>query len=132
MTDLMKIQPLKHVEKEWGYEDWLTNSPEYCTKVLSLNKGFRCSLHHHEIKDETFYIVKGRVLIEKELDIIQEAILLPGDAVRIFPGMKHRFSGLEDSVILEASTHHEDSDSYRVEGQLSGRVPEKIMWRYSK
>jgi mannose-6-phosphate isomerase-like protein (cupin superfamily) len=132
MIDLMKIQPIKHVEKKWGYEDWLTNSPGYCTKVLGLKKGLRCSLHSHETKDETFYIVLGRVLIEKELDIIREAILLPGDAVRIMPRTKHRFSGLEDSLIIEASTHHEDSDSYRVEGQLSGKVPEEIMEKYKK
>jgi hypothetical protein len=29
--------------------------------------------------------------------------------------MVHRFSGLEDSEIIEFSTHHEDEDSYRQE-----------------
>jgi len=34
--------------------------------------------------------------------------------------MKHRFTGLENSEIMEFSTHHEDEDSYRDE--LSGKV----------
>jgi quercetin dioxygenase-like cupin family protein len=59
-----------------------------------------------------------------------EKIIKQGDAVRINPGVKHRFSGLEDSTIIEISTHHEDSDSYREEGQLSGDVPKKIMEKY--
>jgi mannose-6-phosphate isomerase-like protein (cupin superfamily) len=118
---------VKRVEKEWGYEKWLTNTSKYCTKELGLKKGWRCSLHYHRIKDETFYIVRGKVLMEAGKQI---EILCPGDAVRIPRGMKHRFSGLEESIILESSTHHEDSDSYRIEGELSGRVPEKIMKKF--
>lgn len=33
-------------------------------KILTLKKGFRCSLHTHKIKDETFYILDGEVLME--------------------------------------------------------------------
>ncbi len=43
-----------------------------------------------------------------------------GDRLLIEPGMKHPFTGLEDSEIFEFSPHHEDSDSYRDEA--SGRV----------
>ena len=47
-------------------------------------------------------------------------IMLPGHSILIEPNTKHRFTGLEDSEIMEFSTHHEDSDSYRDE--LSGKV----------
>jgi quercetin dioxygenase-like cupin family protein len=47
-------------------------------------------------------------------------IMHPGDAFLIEPNTKHRFTGLEDSEIIEFSTHHEDSDSYRDE--VSGKV----------
>ena len=47
-------------------------------------------------------------------------IMLPGSSILIEPNTKHRFTGLEDSEIMEFSTHHEDSDSYRDE--LSGKV----------
>src|SRR5580765_7724369 len=104
------------VTKEWGEERWIVNR-DYCGKLLILKKGFRCSLHYHKIKDETFYVSKGRVLMECAG---KKRIMTPGDSLLIQPGMKHRFTGLEDSEIIEFSTHHEDADSYRDE--VSGRV----------
>ncbi|MFH1642687.1 MAG: cupin domain-containing protein [Nanoarchaeota archaeon] len=97
------------IKKVWGYEELIVNR-EYCGKKLVLKKGFRCSIHHHKIKDETFYIIKGKVLIELNN---KKQILVPGDSVLIKPGEKHRFTGLEYSEIIEFSTHHKDSDSYR-------------------
>src|SRR3989338_8144132 len=106
----------KEVPKVWGKEVWIVNK-DYCGKKLVLNKGYRCSIHHHKIKDETFYIIKGKVLLEANN---KSAIMLPGDSILIEPKTKHRFTGLEDSEIIEFSTHHEDSDSYRDE--LSGKI----------
>ena len=48
--------PMKHVDKGWGYERWVVNSPEYCGKLLYFNKGKRCSWHYHKAKDEVFYL----------------------------------------------------------------------------
>lgn len=62
----------------------------------------------------------------------REKIMAEGDAVRIKPNTKHRFSGLVDSVIIEISTHHEESDSYRVEGELSGDIPEEIIKKFGE
>jgi len=123
----MEEQKTTEVKKEWGKEIWMVNNGLYCGKKLIINKGKRCSLHHHREKDETFYLDKGKILIEigKEEKIMRE-----GEAVRIKPGTNHRYSGLEDSVLIEISTHHEDSDSYRVEGQLSGDVSKEIMEAY--
>jgi len=118
---------VKNVEKLWGKEVWMANEEKYCGKRLYLTKGKRCSLHFHKNKDETFYIESGKVLMEIEGEV---RILNPGDFVKIIPGVKHRFSGLEDSLIIEISTFHEDSDSYRVEGQLSGDIPEEIKKKY--
>ena len=101
----------KIVKKLWGHEEWIVNR-DYCGKKLVLKKGLRCSVHHHKNKDETFYIIKGKVLIELDKE---KKVMLPGDSILIEPGTKHRFTGLEDSEIIEFSTHHEDSDSYRDE-----------------
>jgi quercetin dioxygenase-like cupin family protein len=106
----------KIVPKVWGSEEWIVNR-DYCGKKLTLNKGFRCSMHYHKNKDETFYILSGKVLLEIGM---QKNIMLPGDSMLIKPGQKHRFTGLENSEIMEFSTHHEDSDSYRDE--VSGKV----------
>ena len=107
---------MKTVPKVWGEERWLVNK-NYCGKLLILNKGYRCSLHYHKQKDETFYINKGKVLMELNG---QQYVMLPGDVQEIKPCEKHRFTGLEDSEIIEFSTHHEDSDSYREE--IAGQV----------
>ena len=103
----------KEVQKSWGKEIWIVNG-SYCGKILVLNKGYRCSLHHHKNKDETFYVSKGKVLIElEEHGKLEKAVMNEGESLRVMPGQKHRFTGLEESKIIEFSTHHEDSDSYR-------------------
>jgi len=102
---------MKKITKIWGEEHWLANE-EFCCKKLLVSEGYMCSLHYHKIKDELFYVVYGKVKIELN-DIIK--ILKAGDWVRVKPEDKHRFSGLEDSLIIESSTHHIEEDSYRIE-----------------
>ena len=103
--------------KVWGEEQWIVNR-DYCGKKLILKKGFRCSIHHHKIKDEMFYVLSGKVLIEVDGE---NRVLNPGDRQLIEPNVKHRFTGLQDSDIMEFSTHHMEEDSYRDEP--SGEVP---------
>ena len=100
------------VPKIWGYEKWMENNDKYCSKILSLNKGYQCSLHYHKEKDETFLIKSGHVRLEMGDEVIH---MREGNFVRIPPGTKHRFTGIEDSMILEISTHHDEADSYRLE-----------------
>jgi len=107
---------MKKVNKVWGEEKWIVNR-DYCGKVLILNKGFKCSMHKHKIKDETFYMNKGKILLEYGDD---KSIMYPGDVQLIEPGVYHSFTGLEDSEIIEFSTHHRDDDSYRKDS--SGKV----------
>lgn len=125
----MKFEEVKIVAKEWGREIWMANTELYCGKILELKQGKRCSLHFHKNKDETFYIQKGMVLMEINGE---KKVMAEGEAVRIKPNTKHRFSGLKDSLIIEISTHHEDADSYRQEGELSGDVPEEVMEEFNK
>jgi mannose-6-phosphate isomerase-like protein (cupin superfamily) len=104
---------LKQVDKTWGYEVWLENNELYCGKILHCFKDKWSSqgkYHYHKIKDETFYVLKGKVI----LDINGwHHYLNKGDKIRIQPNTKHRFiSKVKESEILEISTHHEDSDSY--------------------
>jgi quercetin dioxygenase-like cupin family protein len=108
--------PTHKVPKVWGEEHWIVNR-EYCGKKMVLKKGHRCSLHFHKNKDEVFYVTAGRILLELGDG---ERIMEPGDHHHVPPGVEHRFWGLEDSEIVEFSTHHEDSDSYRIPGEPSG------------
>jgi len=74
-------------------------------------------MHYHKNKDETFFLIDGRILLEYGSE---QRVMIPGESQRIEPEVLHRFTGLDDSRIVEFSTHHEESDSYRLEGQLSG------------
>jgi quercetin dioxygenase-like cupin family protein len=98
--------------KAWGSEDWIVNSDRYCGKILTLRQGWQCSLHHHPIKDETLYLMSGKVRFELDGRAID---MQPGDWVRVWPGSLHRFTGIEDSVIVEFSTHHDEADVVRLE-----------------
>ena len=55
----------------------------------------------------------------------QILFLEPGNILDIEPGVEHRFIGLTDASIVEFSTHHEDSDSYR-------SVPSKQIGKYHR
>ena len=115
------MEKVKFVKKVWGSEEWLANTDAYCGKILTLNPGFSCSYHYHKKKDETFYVLVGRVyiLLEKK-----DIILNMGDSQRILPGERHKFASLDGvSKLIEISTHHEDSDSYRI--KESRRVPDE-------
>ena len=107
------------VAKGWGYEKWIVNRDDYCGKLLFMNKGKRLSWHYHEKKTETFYINSGDVLLmygysdDIKSCIMQE--LHRGDIFHVPVGLRHRLVALSDAEIFEFSTHHEDSDSIRVE-----------------
>lgn len=126
--DMMVIRPEVH-PKVWGEEHWVVNG-DYCGKKLILNKKFRCSLHEHRHKDETFYVIKGCVSVEEHVGVLGWTILKPGDAYRVHPGAIHRFNGLEDSEIIEFSTFHDEDDSYRIEE--SGEIPDDLFHRMLK
>jgi quercetin dioxygenase-like cupin family protein len=106
------------VEKGWGYEKWIVNTQEYCGKILHVEKGKRCSWHYHRLKDETFYVQSGRVIVFiGEDDAEDKAVMLtlePGDSLHIPPDTRHFFFALKDTDIFEFSTHHEDNDSIRI------------------
>jgi mannose-6-phosphate isomerase-like protein (cupin superfamily) len=118
------------VEKAWGREIIIANRA-FCGKVMQLRRGFRCSMHYHREKDETFLVTAGKVRVEigqpgtAEHDArtrrLQVVVLSPGHSIDVPPLTLHRFTGLEDSEFVEFSTHDEPEDSYRVEP--SGPVP---------
>ncbi|MFQ5843697.1 MAG: cupin domain-containing protein, partial [Planctomycetota bacterium] len=111
------------VRKAWGEEHWIVNRG-YCGKKLLLKKGMRCSLHRHPVKEETFHVESGVVLLELEG---AESLLRAGDTVHIPTGALHRFSGLAESVILEISTRHSDGDCIRE--TESGPIPDDLLAR---
>ena len=72
----------------------------YCGKFIFMFAGQTCPSHHHRIKHETFFIVKGRV--EMELSG-RRRILSQGDRLVVDQNCKHAFTALENSLVLESS-----------------------------
>jgi quercetin dioxygenase-like cupin family protein len=112
------IQPCNYVKKGWGYEVWICNFPDYCGKILGFNKDKKCSWHYHKIKDEVLYVAEGQILLRYGWsDDIEKAIslrLMEGMSFHITTGLRHQMQAVEDSKVIEFSTHHEDSDSIRI------------------
>ena len=109
---------IKLVHKGWGFEKWIVNNEEYCGKLLYFVKGKKCSYHYHKIKDETFYVQSGKILLrygdDDDYDNAKEIILNPGDKFHIYRGLRHQMEAIEDTEMFEFSTQHFESDSYRV------------------
>jgi len=72
----------------------------YCGLFMFLFAGQNCPMHHHRVKHETFFIVKGRV--EMELDG-KTFLMKRGDTLVVNRNAKHQFTALEDCLILECS-----------------------------
>ncbi|OGJ46607.1 hypothetical protein A2229_05160 [Candidatus Peregrinibacteria bacterium RIFOXYA2_FULL_33_7] len=92
--------------KPWGKEIWFAHTDKYAGKILILKKGHRYSLQYHEKKQETQYLLKGKIKfsIGKDQNNLQEIILNPGDKIDVTPPIIHRAEALEDSEIFEVST----------------------------
>jgi mannose-6-phosphate isomerase-like protein (cupin superfamily) len=105
----------KH-KKDWGYEDWLHNSKDYCGKILTVFQDKSSSWHYHKLKNETFYIQSGIILLEIiDNDICKTYKMQKGDIFDISKGTKHRFTGLSKvAKVFEVSTQHFDDDSIKV------------------
>ena len=105
------------IPKGWGKEIVFENNDMYCGKILVFKKGCKFSMHYHMNKDETWYVQSGEFMyrwINTETAETQELLLKPGWVARQKPGQPHQLEALSDGEIFEVSTHHEDSDSYRV------------------
>jgi mannose-6-phosphate isomerase len=111
------------VKKPWGYEIWYAWTDQYVGKIIHVDTGHRLSLQYHVEKDETSYLLKGRMLLTKgpDPDNLTVVEIGPGHQWRNRPGEIHTIEALEDSDVLEVSTPHLDDvvrlqDSYGREG----------------
>lgn len=104
------------MEKPWGYEVWWAQTDVYAGKLLHVNAGHRLSLQLHREKDESSYVLSGRLLLTRgaSAESLREEEIGPGFAWRVAPGTVHSIEAIEDSVVLEVSTPHLD-DVVRLE-----------------
>jgi D-beta-D-heptose 7-phosphate kinase/D-beta-D-heptose 1-phosphate adenosyltransferase len=123
------------IPKGWGWEEIIVNS-EYCGKKMFVKEQHRCSIHKHEVKDEVIMVWNGLVYFETgdSPDHLIGHWMKDNERVHLMPGTWHRFTGIQDTMLIEFSTHHEDEDSIRhIKG---GKIGEdefrKILSEYVK
>jgi mannose-6-phosphate isomerase-like protein (cupin superfamily) len=114
----------RRTDKPWGHELLWALSEQYAGKILFVSAGESLSLQFHNEKDESWYVLEGRAKLElgdAGQGLLNEAVMVAGDAFRYTPGTVHRVTALEDTRILEVSTPHLDDvvrleDAYGREG----------------
>jgi mannose-6-phosphate isomerase-like protein (cupin superfamily) len=106
----------RRVDKPWGYELIWAHTDRYAGKLLVVETGKRLSLQLHRVKDESIYLVAGklRLYLENDDGEIATRDMDPGDYSRIPVGRRHRFEAIERAEILEVSTPELD-DVVRIE-----------------
>ena len=107
-------------KKEWGSE-YVLPSNGYTTKIMEIKPGFKCSLHFHRNKNETFILVQGQLHIEfYKPDSTKHTHLLtkPLSSLILPQCTPHTFSVPKDqegpSIFLESSTEDDRNDNYRL------------------
>ena len=100
---------IKKIEKPWGHELIWANKEKYVGKMQYIEKGHKLSRQYHEQKDETIYVLEGKLVLEigsaeTEKDLVR-IIMSPGASRRITPGTIHRFCAPSDGcTLIEVST----------------------------
>jgi len=92
-------------------EFWVANEEEagYCGKFLYVNDGQTCPYHNHDVKHETFFVLKGQVRMVIDGG---EKVLQQGDALVMPPGQRHSFTGVGPALLLEVSMPSTQGDNF--------------------
>ena len=113
----------RRVPKPWGHELIWAHTDRYVGKVLVIEAGKRLSLQRHEVKDESIYVLSGRLrlLLEDDAGKVLTEELGPGDHRRVETGRVHRYEAIERVELMEVSTPELDDvvrleDDYGREG----------------
>jgi mannose-6-phosphate isomerase-like protein (cupin superfamily) len=131
--------------KTWGRERVVDSNARYAGKILEVTvPGQACSIHYHKLKTETFYVLKGRLVLEifdrvavtaptpVPLQVNRKFIfcLHPKENIHLNPGIPHRFwmaDAAEPVEVFEFSSPDSPEDSYRIEpaGPAPNVLPEQ-------
>lgn len=111
------------VPKPWGHELIWAHTDRYVGKILVIEAGKRLSLQYHERKDESIYVISGRLRLHlaDETGVVRTEELGPGEFRRVLTGRVHRYEAIERVELCEVSTTELDDvvrleDDYGREG----------------
>jgi mannose-6-phosphate isomerase-like protein (cupin superfamily) len=106
----------RRVDKPWGHELIWAETDRYAGKILVIETGRRLSLQYHRRKQESIYVLSGRLrfFLEGEDGEVRAEELKAGDARTVPVGRVHRFESIQRVELVEVSTPELD-DVVRVE-----------------
>ncbi|HEU4918493.1 MAG TPA: cupin domain-containing protein [Candidatus Limnocylindrales bacterium] len=106
----------RRVDKPWGHELIWAHTDRYAGKVIVIETGRRLSLQLHHRKEESIYVMSGRLRLHLEDDAgaMAQHDLGPGDHANVPVGRRHRFEALERVTLIEVSSPELD-DVVRLE-----------------
>ena len=113
---------IRTVPKPWGHETIWAVTDQYVGKILHIKAGHSLSVQYHTLKDETIYLLSGKLIYRVwEGETPVEVDLQVGQAFRNSPGTVHQMEAETDCDVLEVSTPHLDDvvrlkDMYGREG----------------
>ena len=104
-------------EKPWGYTwHWHTNSIVH-GKQITIYEGHRTSLKYHKVKNEVFFVLRGRVKVtygssrtleNEEKYPYSTKVLVPGEVLNVQSECPYRIEALEESVIIEIGDRNDN------------------------
>lgn len=106
----------RRVDKPWGHELIWAHTDRYAGKVIVIEAGKRLSLQLHHKKEESVYVISGRLRLHLENDAgeLLTHDLGPGDSAHVPVERRHRFEAVERVELIEVSSPELD-DVVRIE-----------------
>lgn len=101
---------------------------QYCKKLIIMLPGQRHPAHFHKIKEETFQIISGELILDLGHG---EKVYRPGDIVLVEKNVKHSFRSENGTIFEEVSSTHYPDDSYYDDQEIlknKNRKTEMTFW----
>ena len=96
---------VRTVPKPWGHETIWAHTDRYVGKILHIKAGHELSVQYHNRKDETVYLLSGKLTYRvKQGDTLEDVHLEIGQSFRLTPGTVHQMVAVTDCDVLEVST----------------------------
>lgn len=117
MPSIEKVEP-RILEREWGEEIIVTDTPLYLGKILKMHAGTAGGLQTHRLKTETFYLHSGKAIVTTDFGDghLTEIEMVPGECCHIPAGAVHKVTAVTDCLFSEWSTPHYN-DRVRMESR---------------
>jgi|WetSurMetagenome_2_1015567.scaffolds.fasta_scaffold71083_4 dTDP-4-dehydrorhamnose 3,5-epimerase-like enzyme len=114
------VDGAKRWEEEKGEFAQISAGEKIChIAVFTVKAGFWRGRHYHEKKDETFYVIDGKisaVFIDLDTNEKEERIIAKGHRLRVKPRCWHVLYGIDDASVVEYSPQpYDKTDAYTID-----------------